>query len=277
MFNKSKFLFKLVLSSSLILGLQTSALALPGMKKQQALSWAKKHQYFANWIQSFSIEMYGEGILAYRQLDKSRFLDVYLGLYSPSSDYSKANVFEAVLQVTHKEYTGQSDHERMESISGIRYPSGWGYDKRPWQTKRCENIWSRDNKQASEFLTRVFSADIAKDFANSKLVYNGPTYIDGPDADDAYPYYPDSDLHKIVGRDYEGNPLPKKNIVIARDHIDVFKGRRFAYFVQDKEHGPSVAFDALQVKCSSLVIRPLDRINEIAGTLSINKKIYENR
>jgi hypothetical protein len=76
---KSKFLFKLILSSSLVLGLQTSALALPGMQKQQALNWAKKHKYFANWVQSFSIEMYGESILAYRQLDKNRFLDVYLG------------------------------------------------------------------------------------------------------------------------------------------------------------------------------------------------------
>ena len=113
-------------------------------------------------------------------------------------------------------------------------------------SKRIDGLWLRDSEKARTLLTSIYNTEIAEDFNNSKLVFQGMDYgFEGN--------FPES-RSKIWGVPTQSGEMWEVG------QVSFFKGAKFFYEVNEK--------------LNTLTIRPLTRLNPEITIIQHNQKAY---
>lgn len=247
---------KLKLALLLACLLQLSAIALPGDSYSQIDSWVKSHSFLSPWLTGNKGDTgyFQHYLTAFRQLQDNWFLEVSFTLKGEKpSIKTRKSAYES-LMLLKKEFDANLDTESK------------------WRYIDCKDVWFRDNENAYKLINGAYSKDIAEDFKNAKLIYDGPVALIrtmgwGHGLED--PDFQDLEEAKQLGMD-------------GSHANSLFIGKKFGYrkeeikeYLRDR-NWDDPKNDSLDPKsCYSLSIYPIEKVNSLVNTLNHNMKIYQ--
>ena len=141
---------------------------------------------------------------------------------------------------------------------------------RKWDNIACKDIWERNNATAYQLMEKAYSKEIAEDFKNSRLIFDGTYAIvtrigwGHLDVDPTPANFDDAKTWKMI------NEYPAK----------VFLGKKYAY---RRAYQPNYLYNEVadvphnipEKSCTFLSIQSIDRGKQDANILSANQKVYE--